>query len=285
MVTRASHERRQAAIAVGLGLIGLLLAQILPADVAVAVPALVAGCAVLAAAGGGLPGLVVGVLGAGVAPLDTPVRVAIAVGAVAAFERAQRHRQSAERVSEAAYTDRLTGLYTYAYFTEAMRAETSRVRRYGGDCSLVVFDLDRFKGFNDRYGHAAGNALLARVGHELLRLKRDSDIAARFGGEELVVLVHGNAEQARRFAERVREHVEALRVPIDGERAGTTISAGVACFPTDARDARDLFAMADAALYRAKRLGRNMVVLASDRAAVRTAAAAEAGERQVRRSA
>ena len=89
--------------------------------------------------------------------------------------------------------DALTGLYTYAYFEQALELEVRRARRYGGSLSLLLLDLDRFKQFNDRHGHAVGNDLLAAVGRDLQRVCRDSDIVARFGGEELAVLVPGPA--------------------------------------------------------------------------------------------
>jgi GGDEF domain-containing protein len=108
---------------------------------------------------------------------------------VAVFDRASRLGEAADEIARRAVLDRLTGLYTYEFFAETLENEVGRVSRYGGRCSLVLFDLDRFKEFNDRYGHAAGNDLLERVGAEILRLKRHSDVAARFGGEELAVLV------------------------------------------------------------------------------------------------
>jgi diguanylate cyclase (GGDEF)-like protein len=216
-----------------------------------------------AAAGGGLPGLLLAVFGAGLAPLDTPLRIAFGVGALAIFDRASRRDDEAERVTAQSLTDRLTGLHTYAYFSDVLQREVGRVRRYGGCCSLVVLDLDHFKDFNDRYGHAAGNALLSKVGAAVLHEQRESDISARFGGEELVVLVPGSSRQAVALAERVRQAIEGLVVaPGPGRRpVGTTVSAGVAEYPADARTADELFAAADAALYQAKRRGRNQVVV------------------------
>jgi diguanylate cyclase (GGDEF)-like protein len=229
----------------------------------VAAPALVAAGVGFAAAGGGLPGLLLAIVGAGFAPLDAPLRVAFGVCALAVYDRASRREEEAERVTDQSFTDRLTGLRTYAFFTEALDLEVGRVRRYGGTCALIVFDLDRFKEFNDRYGHAAGNALLARVGATIKRLSRESDVAARFGGEEFVVLVPGTAAMAAGLAERVREAVGEIGVAAgSGRRAiGTTISAGVAEVSSSARNPEALFAAADAALYAAKHGGRNRVVV------------------------
>ncbi len=222
------------------------------------VPALVAAGCALAAAGAGLPGLVVAAFGAGLAPLDTPLRVAFAVGAVLVFERVSR----VERISQASLVDGLTGLYTYAYFEEALELEVRRARRYGATVSLVLLDLDRFKQFNDRHGHAAGNDLLAAVGRELLRVCRDSDLVARFGGEELAVLVPGSTRDALAVAERARVAVAALRIDAGGQAVGTTVSVGVAETGPGTRSPEDLFAAADAALYAAKRGGRNRVAVA-----------------------
>jgi diguanylate cyclase (GGDEF)-like protein len=246
-----------------LALTCLIAAQFVSAVEPRAVPVLVAAGVGFAAAGGGFPGLILAVFGAGLAPLDTELRIAFGVGALAVFDRASRRDDEAERVTAQSLTDRLTGLHTYAYFADVLQREVGRVRRYGGCCSLVVFDLDHFKDFNDRYGHAAGNALLAKVGAAVRHEQRESDISARFGGEELVVLVPGSTRQAVALAERVRQAIEVLVVvPSPGRRpVGTTVSAGVAEYPADARTADDLFAAADAALYQAKRRGRNQVVV------------------------
>jgi diguanylate cyclase len=137
-----------------------------------------------------------------------------------------------------------------------------RARRYGGTVSLLLLDLDRFKAFNDRHGHAAGNDLLAAVGRELRRHCRDSDIVARFGGEELAVLVPGPADDALVLGERVRFAISSLRVVVGGQEVGTTVSVGVAETGPGTRSPDDLFAAADAALYAAKHGGRNRVVAA-----------------------
>jgi diguanylate cyclase (GGDEF)-like protein len=227
-----------------------------------AVPVLVAAGCALAAAGGGVPGLLLAAFGAGLAPLDTPERIAFAVGSVVVFERVTRTREEAERISEASMVDALTGLYTYAYFEQALEIEVRRARRYGGSLSLLLLDLDRFKGFNDRHGHAAGNDLLAAVGRELQRVCRDSDVVARFGGEEIAVLVPGPSRDALVLAERARAAIGDLAIDAGGRLVGTTVSIGVAETGPGTRSADDLFAAADSALYAAKHAGRNRVTLA-----------------------
>ena len=187
----------------------------------------------------------------------------LAVSAAAALASVAIGRRRAVVLRPAAFTDRLTGLYRYEYFADALPREIERVRRYGTELSLVVFDLDRFKDFNDRHGHSAGNHLLAGVGRALQRETRGTDLAARFGGEELIVLVQGGAHDAAALAERVRRSVAELAVPVADGLAGTTISAGVATFPREP-DAASLLDAADGALYEAKRRRAQPRVAATD---------------------
>ncbi|MDX6579013.1 MAG: hypothetical protein QOJ47_562 [Gaiellales bacterium] len=208
-------------------------------------------------------------LGAGLIALALSSAIAgplLAVSAAAALGSVAIGRRRSVVLRRAAFTDRLTGLYRYEYFADALPREIERVRRYDTELSLVVFDLDRFKDFNDRHGHAAGNLLLSGVGRALLRETRGTDLAARFGGEELIVVVQGGAREATALAERVRVAVSELAVRVPDGLAGTTISAGVATFPREP-DAASLLEAADAALYEAKRRGRNRVMAAADSAA------------------
>jgi two-component system cell cycle response regulator len=194
----------------------------------------------------------------------------LAVAAAAALGSAVSGRRRAVLLRRAAFTDRLTGLYRYEYFADALPREVERVRRFESELSLVLLDLDRFKDFNDRHGHAAGNKLLAGVGRALLRETRGADLAARFGGEELIVIVQGGEREACALAERVRHAVAELAIPVPDGLAGTTISAGVATFPREP-DAGRLLDAADAALYDAKRRGRNRVIASTDVAVTRVA--------------
>ena len=131
----------------------------------------------------------------------------------------------------------------------------------------MLLDLDRFKTFNDRHGHAAGNRAVGRRSAHGTREKRDADIAARFGGEEFALLVAGRGADGVVVAERVRhaiEGVSAIRLSRHEVPELVTASAGVATFPVDARDAEELFDLADRALYTAKQRGRNCVVTAEE---------------------
>lgn len=171
----------------------------------------------------------------------------------------RRQRQRESRLAAATLHDRLTGLYNYATFADLLATEASRVDRYGGQLTLIMLDLDRFKRFNDRYGHEAGNVLLRRLGATLRDLVRDADVAARYGGEEFAVLIRGDELDGMRLAERIRLAVLTMRVPLDGQEVYVSVSAGVACYPQHAADPDELVALADAALYASKQAGRNLV--------------------------
>lgn len=182
--------------------------------------------------------------------------------AVGAGHRAQERH--ARRIASLSLTDRLTGVHNYAFFEDALPRECRRAERYGLPLSLIVLDLDRFKAFNDRHGHDAGNRLLAAVGETIRAGCRGSDIAARFGGEEFALIVPGTPDEALEAAERIREAVADVRVLVaGGDVAGTTVSAGVAGFAGAGDDATRLLDRADKALYHSKSSGRDRVSLFS----------------------
>ena len=165
-----------------------------------------------------------------------------------------------ERVQRQAVTDELTGLFNHRRFQEAIESESERARRFGQEMGLVMLDIDNFKSVNDTYGHQQGDRVLAEVARVLRDSTREIDAPARYGGEELaVVLPQTDMEGAYNLAERVRTGIEELALPLpDG--SGTmkvTASLGVAALPSTAHDARELLAKADAALYEAKRAGKN----------------------------
>jgi diguanylate cyclase (GGDEF)-like protein len=252
---RAGHVRQLGAT----GAVGLAAAAwLLP-------PPLRPGALALAAVAGGAGGRAGGIIVAAVAalaPVPGPVRGAIVVAALVAAELEHRNRAARRTLRARSFTDRLTGLRNYDYFSEVLRSELVRVRRYGG---LVMLDLDRCKAYNDSHGHGAGNRLLAAVGHTLAREKRDADVDARFGGEEFALLVPGRGPDAVVIAERVRQAIaEISTAALDRHRVPdiVTASAGIATFPVDARDADELLELADRALYETKRRGRNRIVCA-----------------------
>ncbi len=159
-----------------------------------------------------------------------------------------------------ALTDPLTGLSRRHVFEEALRREAARLRRSGGSLAVVMIDLDHFKRINDTHGHRMGDVVLARVGRILRHSARNLDLPARLGGEEFGVLLPDTGlEGATAFAERFREHLQALTLPSAMGPVHVTASAGVAV-GDDLADADQLLDAADGALYRAKSGGRDRVV-------------------------
>ena len=170
-----------------------------------------------------------------------------------------------ETVERQAVTDELTGLFNRRRFQEAMATEVERSKRFGQPVGLVLLDLDDFKTVNDTYGHQQGDLVLREVARVLRETSREIDEPARYGGEELAVVLPGtDLEGAYNLAERVRAGIEELALPLlDGEGTlAVTASFGVATLPGSADDMRELVAAADEALYRAKRAGKNRTVRA-----------------------
>jgi diguanylate cyclase (GGDEF)-like protein len=162
-----------------------------------------------------------------------------------------------------AITDGLTGLYNHRHFQDSLEKEIRRSERESRELSLLLLDLDHFKQYNDRFGHTEGDAALRRVSGLVMKTIRATDIAFRYGGEELAVLLPScSKSQAAEVAEKIREAV-SRSVYRPGRFGGKlTISIGVATFPEDGRVARGLVDFADAALYAAKARGRDRVSLA-----------------------
>jgi diguanylate cyclase (GGDEF)-like protein len=167
-----------------------------------------------------------------------------------------------EIVQMQAVTDELTGLFNLRHFHETLDGEIERSRRFGTDVGLAMLDIDDFKRINDTFGHQQGDVVLLEVARVLRSLSRDIDEPARYGGEEMaVVLPQTDLNGAELLAERMRTAIEALRINrLDGDGVlSVTASFGVASLPTCASDKDGLIAEADAALYRAKRAGKNRV--------------------------
>jgi diguanylate cyclase (GGDEF)-like protein len=171
--------------------------------------------------------------------------------------------ETAERL---AVTDELTGLSNRRRFDVTLEAEVERARRFKQPLALVLLDLDDFKDVNDAHGHQVGDEVLRAVARVLRDSCREVDEPARYGGEELaVVMPNTDLDGAQHLAERIRHGVAGLRVPVpDGAGPLTiTTSLGVATMPASAADAASLVEAADDALYRAKRSGKNRTMLAA----------------------
>jgi len=164
-----------------------------------------------------------------------------------------------ENARNFAFRDSLTGLYNYRFLRDYLPREIWRADQYNTPLSLVVADVDDFKIYNDRYGHEEGNAALSRIAVLLEESLRKIDIAVRFGGEEFVLILPLTPKTgARSVAERAREVV--WREEMQGGES-LTLSMGVATYPADASDQRELLRHADRAMYDAKSKGKNQVEL------------------------
>ena len=188
----------------------------------------------------------------------------------AAFQQAiliAELREKEEVLSKLVITDGLTGLYNHRHFQQRLREEFERIKRYSGDLSLIMIDIDNFKHYNDTHGHPAGDKVLLTVANLLLNNARHSDIVARYGGEEFVVLCHSGIEDTVRVAERFRLEIENAEIPgqeqqpqLAGQIEGSlTICLGVAAYNASMTEAGVLVERADKKLYQAKNEGRNRV--------------------------
>lgn len=168
-----------------------------------------------------------------------------------------KNRQMLDELKALAYTDALTGLANHRSFQERLAGEAERSRRYGSPLSLLIVDIDRFKRFNDAWGHWFGDLALKEVAQAVRRAVRGADFLARYGGEEIaVILPETGAAGACAVAERICRAVRQLELsdPETGTKARVTVSVGAAEF---SGDKERLIREADAALYAAKRAGRN----------------------------
>lgn len=171
-----------------------------------------------------------------------------------------------EEVTRRARTDALTGLANRRHFDEQLRRVVAETDRFGGTCSLLLIDLDHFKSVNDRLGHQAGDAVLKHVAQVMRDAVRTVDLCARYGGEEMAVLLPQTSQEgALELAERLRQMLEQRPAHHDGQGVPVTASFGVATYPTPVPYGDWLVLAADKALYEAKAAGRNCVKVISPR--------------------
>jgi diguanylate cyclase (GGDEF)-like protein len=192
----------------------------------------------------------------------TSTAAELAGQAVVALENARLHRV----VERQALVDELTGLANRRQAEESLDEELARASRLGGHVGFILADLDDFKQINDRYGHPTGDAVLAAFAETLRQATREIDLPARWGGEEFAIVLPGtDVDGAAEAAERMRAELAAIQLPApSGELLSVTASFGAAAAAAGgSRD--DLVELADSALYRAKRLGKDRVCAASTR--------------------
>lgn len=181
-----------------------------------------------------------------------------------------RLRDGREELQKLSITDGLTGLYNRRHLMETLTTELGRARELEYPVSVLMIDVDHFKRYNDSEGHLAGDSLLMLVTSAFKGAIRDDDYAARYGGDEFLLILKGiSQEEAVPIAERLQRHVAQARAA--GGPGSVTVSVGIASFPTHGKTPEAMIASADAALYEAKKGGRNRIALASRRSGSRTA--------------
>ncbi len=164
------------------------------------------------------------------------------------------------KLQEEAIRDPLTGLFNRRYLEETLAREFSRARREKYDISFMLLDIDHFKHFNDRYGHAAGDFVLKIMAQRLSSRARAAGIPCRMGGEEFLLVLPGIMDEVAQLrAEYFRDQIEAMPIPYGGENLALTVSIGISSYPKNGQTWEELYHAADLALYRAKQNGRNRV--------------------------
>jgi len=181
----------------------------------------------------------------------------------------QEYAGSANVLTRRSSTDALTGLANRRSFDESIAREWQRCRRQHETLALLMVDIDHFKKHNDSYGHQAGDDCLRTVARTLAATaRRSGDLPARYGGEEFSVLLTGSTvEGALALAERIRQAIEQIRLPYmdSADKRHVSVSIGVAvCIPSEDSEPTTLIAAADRALYQAKAVGRNQVIVAHE---------------------
>jgi diguanylate cyclase (GGDEF)-like protein len=169
-----------------------------------------------------------------------------------------------EQLQEFANTDGLTQIYNRVFFQNRLQDELKRAQQQGYEVSVILFDIDNFKRFNDSYGHLFGDIVLKTLAQMLKDSIRQDDIVARFGGEEFIILLpHTGMDFAFEKAEELRNMIEKLTIRDKTISASVTVSMGVSTFPTLAQNETVLLTSADKALYKAKNSGKNCVRVAN----------------------
>jgi diguanylate cyclase (GGDEF)-like protein len=163
-------------------------------------------------------------------------------------------------VQDLAIRDSLTGLFVRRYFIKRLHEEIERARKKNASISLLMLDIDRFKWYNDKYGHAVGDIVLKHIANSIVSGLGAGDMASRYGGEEIAVLLSGaDIKKAEKKAEAIRKAIEATPFTVRREKHSITVSIGVSSFPKDCVSEEELIKKSDERLYKAKSMGRNKV--------------------------
>jgi diguanylate cyclase (GGDEF)-like protein/PAS domain S-box-containing protein/putative nucleotidyltransferase with HDIG domain len=162
---------------------------------------------------------------------------------------------------ELSITDGLTGLYNHRFLQERFDFEYKRLRRYGGTLSLMIIDIDLFKGVNDTYGHQFGDFVLRELGRLLKAKSREVDICGRYGGEEFMIITNLPGDEIMKYANKLHSAVENNLFSANGHNVHITVSIGIAEYHNEIKSKQELIERADRALYQAKKDGRNLIRL------------------------
>ena len=195
-----------------------------------------------------------------ISPRTTSLMALLATQATFAIEK----NKLLYKAEQLAVTDELTQLYNHRYFVNALNKDINRSIRLKHPLSFLMMDIDHFKCYNDKNGHQDGNIVLQTVAKLMLEGTRNVDTLARYGGEEFSLILPGaECQKGMDIAERIRKSIENYAFPHGDSQPGEklTISIGLACYPQDAKTGADLIEKADCALYRAKKEGRNKVIV------------------------
>ena len=165
-----------------------------------------------------------------------------------------------QRITLLSQTDDLTGLLNMRAFNRILEKEIARVTRYAHPFTVIMIDVDGLKGINDQYGHTTGSRLITTIAQSIKDSVRNTDVLARYGGDEFVVLMsHTSTDHAHMAAERIRTAIHNTAFDMKGNRISTTVSVGIASFPDGVTEATEVLDKADIALYKSKQSGRDRV--------------------------
>lgn len=179
-------------------------------------------------------------------------------------ERTIQLQEANARLRQLAVTDGLTGIFNYRHFVELGSLSIKMARRYQRPVAMIMLDIDRFKQVNDTHGHAAGDQVLRQICAICSRMKRETDIFGRLGGEEFGILLLGaSAAKAHEVAEKMRREIESMSIRYEGSEIRITVSMGLCAIEQVEQQLtiEQLLKLADRALYQAKQGGRNRVVM------------------------